>query len=286
MPLVMHAVSPSVVTLRPEPMQAGADTRTEIVPGIADAIDRFMAALGNQNLSWETIRKYRGLLKRRLLSWCEEEGYSAVSALTVTRLDDFRQTWQDGPLYATKNLERLRAFFQFCVDRDWIEKNSAKAVKAPQVDVVPTLPYTADEMTRILAACDRYRGDKDRIRAFILVMRYAGLRISDTIKLHADQRIEHRLRLYTTKTGQPVYVPLPPFVVEALEKIERPGHRYFWTGRAKLSTGRANWSRYLASVFRLAKVERTAGAIVSAIRSDVVAGTGRFSRDSCHAAVR
>jgi len=92
-------------------MQAGADTRTEIVPGIADAIDRFMAALGNQNLSWETIRKYRGLLKRRLLSWCEEEGYSAVSALTVTRLDDFRQTWQDGPLYATKNLERLRAFF-------------------------------------------------------------------------------------------------------------------------------------------------------------------------------
>jgi integrase len=120
---------------------------------------------------------------------------------------------------------------------------------------VPTLPYTADEMTRILAACDRYRGDKDRIRAFILVMRYAGLRISDTIKLHADQRIEHRLRLYTTQTGQPVYVPLPPFVVEALEKIERPGHRYFWTGRAKLSTGRANWSRYLASVFRLAKVE-------------------------------
>jgi integrase len=122
------------------------------------------------------------------------------------------------------------------MDRDWIEKNSAKALETPQVDVVPTLPYTEQEMTRILEACDRYRGDKDRMRAFVLVMRYAGLRISDTINLHADQRVEHRLRLYTTKTGQPVYVPLPPFVVEALEKVERLGHRYFSTGRAKLST--------------------------------------------------
>jgi hypothetical protein len=53
-----------------------------------------------------------------------------------------------------------------------------------------------------------------------------------------------------------VYVPLPPFVVEALEKVERPGHRYFWTGQARLPTGRANWSRYLMVVPDAGNVSR------------------------------
>jgi site-specific recombinase XerD len=194
-------------------------------------------------------------VKGRLLRWCEREELTLVRELSVTRMDDFRGTWTDGPSYATKNRERLCAFFQYCVDRDWIEKNSAKAIKAPKVSLVPTLPFTDDEMVRILAACDRYPSNKLRMRAFVLTMRYSGLRISDTICLHTNQRFEHRLRLYTTKTGQAVYCPLPPFVVEALEKIERPGHGYFWSGKGKLSTRRANWSNYLATVFRLADVE-------------------------------
>jgi len=90
-------------------------------------------------------------------------------------------------------------------------------------------------MERILAACDGYRGDKNRIRAFVVAMRYSGLRISDTIALHPDQLTEHPLRLYTAKTGRPVYVPLPPFVVDALKKVERPAQRYFSTGKAKPS---------------------------------------------------
>ncbi len=238
-----------------EPGVATAAARQEIVPPIPEAIDHFMASLDNQNLSPDTIRTYRRFLKGRLLSWCTEHGHSALWELSVTRMDDFRATWPDGPAYAGKNIERLRTFFQFCVVRGWIDRNPGKAIKTPKVNVVPTLPYTEAEMTRILAACDRYPGDKDRMRAFVLVMRYSGLRISDTISLHADQRIEHRLRLYTTKTGQPVYVPLPPFVVEALEKIERPGHRYFSSEQARLASARANWSRYLDRVFELANVE-------------------------------
>ena len=57
------------------------------------------------------------------------------------------------------------------------------------------------------------------------------------------------------KTGQAVCVPLPRCVISALKKIERPGRRYFSTGNAKLATARANWSRYLASLFALAKIE-------------------------------
>ena len=167
-----------------------------------------------------------------------------------------RNTWQDSPAYAKANLARLRTFVQFCMDRDWIGRNPTKALKAPQVRGLPTLPFATEEMARILAACDTYRGDnKDRMRAFVLTMRYSGLRISDAIALRPEQLVEHRLRLYTTKTGEPVSVPVPPFVVDALKRIERPGCRYFSTGNAKRGGARANWSRYLASLFRIARIE-------------------------------
>jgi site-specific recombinase XerD len=35
---------------------------------------------------------------------------------------------------AAKTLERLRSFFNFCLDSDWIEKNPAKALKPAKVE--------------------------------------------------------------------------------------------------------------------------------------------------------
>jgi site-specific recombinase XerD len=238
---------------QPDASQLAEDPTTIQIPG---AIARFRASLKSQNLAWETLRKYRTLLTR-LANWCEHERLVMVSELSVTRMDDFRGTWKDGPNYATKNLERLRAFFEFCVARDWIARNSGKAVKAPQVELSPTLPFTDEEMARIVAACDRVRGkdNQDRMRAFVLTMRYSGLRISDMVALHPDQRVGTNLRLYTTKTGVHVAVPLPPFVNDALDKIERPGCRYFTTGKAKPTTDTANWSGKLQSLFELAEVE-------------------------------
>jgi hypothetical protein len=69
------------------------------------------------------------------------------------------------------------SFFQFCVDRDWIARNPAKALTIRQPRLTPTLPYTDEEMVRLIAACDRYRGNRDRMRAFVLTIRYSGLRI-------------------------------------------------------------------------------------------------------------
>ncbi len=136
----------------------------------------------------------------------------------------------------------------------WTSENPALALKAPKLTTKPTLPFTDAEMKKLLAACDEYRGDKVRIKAFILVMRYSGLRIGDTIALRRDQLTGNNLFLYTQKTGQPVRVPLPDFVVEALKKIDNGADHFFWTGK-NIRSAVANWSRYLASVFDLAKVK-------------------------------
>ena len=216
------------------------------IPDVAEAVERFFVDLRAQHLSEETVRKYENLLNKRLLEWCAEQGVRYLKQLGVEQVRQFRATWTDSPLYASKNLERLRSFFRFCMHDDWIAKNPARAVKAPKVTDKPTLPFTPDHMKRILEACDRYTGNQARIKAFVLTMRYSGLRIGDVIALDRSRLHDTKLLLYTAKTGTPVYVPLPPVVVEALSKLETNDKgRFFSTGDAKPQTARANWSRYL-----------------------------------------
>lgn len=232
------------------------DAPKPVVPTIREAVERFLADAAAQNLKSESIRKYRNVLEKRLIRWTEGQGLIQLQQLGVEQVREFRRTWADGAGYATKNLERLRTFFRFCEAADWIRRNPAKSVKPPKTQCKPTLPFSEDEMTRILCACGRYVGNQSRMRAFVLAMRYSGLRIGDTIALTTSRVQGNKLFLYTAKTGTPVYVPLPPITVQALAEIApSSGGRYFSTGNAQPKTARANWSRYLDSVFRNAAVE-------------------------------
>ena len=226
------------------------------IPSASQAVQKFIAYQRARHLSEETIRKHQSLLQRRLLSWCRATGHGQLKQLSVDALREFQQSWQDGALYASKNLERLRAFFDFCLDTQWVAVNPAKGLKRPKVKQTPTLPFSREEMKRIVEACDRYSGNRPRLRAFVLVMRYSGLRIGDTISLSRGRLTDNKLLIYTAKTGTLVYVPLPQEVVEALAKLETNGEdRFFSTGKAKPQTARANWSRYLATLFELAEIE-------------------------------
>lgn len=244
---------PVLTTAPTPPPVASSAHHLEPVPSLVEAITRFLASLDKRQLTWETRRKYDALLRRRLLPWCRLQEITVLGDLSVTRLDAFTDTWTGAPRYFAKNLERLRAFCQFCVDRDWLPKNPAKAIKMPRIEPRPTLPFTPQEMTQIVAACDHYCGNRPRVRAFVLVLRYSGLRISDAVTLTPEHMVGDRLRLYTAKTGEPVVVPLPALVVEALRQIARPGLPYFSTGHAtRAAVG--NWARTLATLFVLGDV--------------------------------
>ena len=226
------------------------------IPSVSEAVEKFFDYQKSRHLSDETLRKYDNLLRRRFLSWCESSGYRSFKQLAVDTLRQFQITWDDGPLYATKNLERLRAFFEFALEAQWIERNPVNRLKRPKVVDNPTLPFSEKEMARILKACESYSGNGERLRAFVLTMRHSGLRIGDVIALDSSRLKGNKLSLYTAKTGTAVSVPLPPFVVKALNGLDTNGNgRYFSTGNAKPQTARANWSRYLESLFELAKVE-------------------------------
>lgn len=235
---------------------AGEIGRVKIeVPPISDAVRKFIDDAEARHLGWQTVKKYRLLLEKRLLPWCASKGFTLLKQVDVDALRLFRGTWKDGALTASKNVERLRSFFRFCFQAGWITSNPALNVKLPKVHARPTLPYSTEEMKAILAACDRYRGNKPRVKAFVLTMRYSGLRIGDTVTLRRDRLRDGKLLLYTAKTGTPVYIPLPPVLIEALAAIDTGSDWYFWTGKGKPVTAVTHWQRAMQSVFKLAKVD-------------------------------
>jgi integrase len=202
------------------------------------------------------------VLERRLLEFAESRGYRTLKQLDVEALREFRATWQYAPITAQKRLEHLRAFFRFCVDSDWLDKNPALAVKSGKVQHIPKAPLSDEEMTRILAACRRapkngkWGADMStRARAMALLLRYSALRISDASVLERERLADDRIFIYTQKTGTPVWVPVPPFVSKALEKCPNRNPKFFfWSGVGKRTTAVNVWQETFQKVFERARV--------------------------------
>jgi integrase/recombinase XerD len=202
-----------------------------------------------KNLAPETLRLYKGLFKQ-LDAFAEREGYRFVNQLDLSALTAFRSSWNNGPLSASKKLERLRGVLRFALRRKWVLENPAVELDSPNVQPKATLPFTDDEMKKILKAAKN-----QRVHAFILVMRYSGLRISDTATLAVDALTDNRLRLRQTKTGEPVSVLLPNDVAKKLRKMPHKYPKYFfWSGSAKVTSVTGFWRAKIAPVFTAAKI--------------------------------
>jgi integrase/recombinase XerD len=235
---------------------------------ITQASDDFLADAEARNLRERTVYKYR-LLFRHLKAFAEERGLRFVKELDTPTLRKFRASWKDSNLAALKKLERLRSFFRFVRENGWLTDNPAAKISNPKVTMRPTLPFTNDEMIRILAAvakrvekCQRPgRDNARRLRALVLLLRYSGLRIGDAVSCSVDRLVNGKLRLYTQKTGTHVHCPLPDFVVNELDAIPKMSERYwFWTGNGKPETAVADWQGRLLDVFEDMKVEEFARA--------------------------
>jgi integrase/recombinase XerD len=238
---------------------------------LAHAWDSLVADLETRT-SPETVRKYK-LLKRQMTAYAEGRGLMYLRDFTLEVLGNFRtSTWKDGPRTAAKKIERLRAFFRFAHDRNWVESNPATKLKPPKVAVCPMLPLTPEQWRGVLTACDTFLAQAPaegklnamRLKALVMVQRYAGLRVTDAVTLTTDKFDGNRLMLYTQKTGVAVYTVLPDAVLRVLEATPRVTEtRYFWSGNGKRQTVVCDWQDKIKKVFDLAGISKGEGNAVS-----------------------
>lgn len=178
----------------------------------------------------------------------ESRGLELLSSIEPDHIRRFREAWDLAPLTVLKKIERLRSFFKFCIESNWIARNPASGVKPPKAVHKPTIPYTDEEVRKIVEACKF-----GRHRLLIYVLRYSGLRIGDAIRLGPDKVDGNCLHLYTAKTGVPVRIPLPEFVIEGLKKL--PGPYWFHDYRGgQTETMVENARRAFEKIFKRAGV--------------------------------
>jgi integrase len=215
----------------PEPEEPQATRIT-----VQDASEAFLAKCKNRNIAANTLAKYR-TFNNQLNAYCQQRGCIYIDQLAVTDMDRFYASWKDGIRAKAKKLERLKAFIKFCVKREWLAKDIADDLQAPEGSsvTVPKSPFTDEELERLYAACDKigpqlrqgpgYRtwGGED-LKDFIYLSIYTGLRISDVATFDVTKRLKGNdvfLRMH--KTRRPLFTWIPDWLVERL-RARQKGH--------------------------------------------------------------
>lgn len=255
----LHA--PAVAPEAPKPAQPPKDEPITL----ERAWERFLSlARTTRKLAPATIYKYT-LLGRRMKEFACKRGLRFLHEFNIDVLEAFQSEWPDGALASLKKVERTKAFFLAAFARGWIDENPAEHLQGPKNKHRPTMPFTQDEVKRILEAISVYpdksgklgRSNSIRLRAFVLLLRYSGMRIGDATTLNVDRLSGNKLFLYTAKTETPVSCVLPDFVVRALQSAPRLSDRHwFWTGRSTIHTAVGTWQRTLRKLFALAGIQK------------------------------
>ena len=240
---------------------------------IKAAVDAYIADTMSRNVAAATLDKLETIFRKQFLAWSLIQGFEYIDEIDLDALLNIRNTWSDAALAKQKKQSRAIGFFWACVRRRYLIENPAIGLGRIKVVQVPTDYFPADEFQRNLDATDIYgdpRGGfisvedlRIRLRIMTLLMRWSGLRIRDAITLERHRLHGESLLLYQAKTGTPVYVPLPPHVLEALESLPpgpRPNPRYFfWSGNGSPKSAVANWQRSYRRLFELANIRRPDG---------------------------
>jgi integrase len=246
---------------------------------IAAAVQKWKDVLLAAKRKERTVSQVHGAMGASLITWAQHAGISSIGELTLDHMNEWVKTWEYKSTTHRSRIDLARQFFRFCVANKWTDENPATALIKPPEDQEPTLPFTAEEESAIFDAALRF-GERQHFdglwsshpetaRALLLVMRWTGLRASDSI-LFEPRRIK-RTRIdgievpvyetYQMKTNEWVLCPLAPAIADAISAAPRfsdarafipPGDWGYKTDPRSVTNG--FYSTYLCPLSVLSKV--------------------------------
>ncbi len=224
---------------------------------VKKATDDFEADAKN-NIKPSTLKQYR-ILFQRLNDYCRGRGYVFLRQLGVVQVREFRGSWSTwSPRTSGKHIERLKRFFSWCVENGWLEESPAKPLKSPKVGETDVVPFTEEEVEKILSACEAYKGsNKERLIVLTRLMLSTGLAIGDATTLSKKRIVEeggegYSVELRRAKTGATVSCPIPNNLAKSILALN--GETPFWSGKSDLEDITKNWRKIYTKIFKAAGV--------------------------------
>jgi integrase len=251
----------------PEPEQPGRMT-------LAAAAAVFLTLREGEKIAPATLRKYRTFTKQ-LLAFAASRGYVMLDQLSSGDIDAFYSAVKLGARAKAKRLGTIRSFFRFCANRKWLKESPVSSdLRPPQgaSRVANKIPFTDDELERIIRACDLLgeihwssgRGEGvwsgEDAKDFIWALTYTGLRISDVALFNIKRLHGNEVFLRAKKNGGDVFAYIPDWLRDRLVARSKTwGPMLFLVGESeRLETVTDTWRRKLNKVFELAgKFEET-----------------------------
>ena len=220
-----------------------------------------------------TIQKIGGILKP-LTPFLKDHGVVYLKDVKTEHLSAFQETWlgrlrknretgelvrqQKSQLGKQKNQEFLKMFFRRARELRWIPENPAELLLSVRTPKIEVKKKTAEEKQSLLDAIPRaFPNIAESVRAFVLIQRYSGLRLVDVVTLRTDAVREDGLMIMSQENNeQPVFVPLPPVVIDLIGKLQPKSPRYFfWTGTSTIKTAVNDWSEKMRQLYLEAGIE-------------------------------
>ena len=225
------------------------------LPDVADALKRYLEDLGSRGLARETIRKIEIMRDE----FTAQFPATRIDKVLPDELSRMKEGWKFKPSTAAKKLERVRAFFKFCIERHWIDKNPAVGLRGPKERAIEKKPYDEWELEKIAWAIPLFpikgiygEENRERIKAFIAVLRWTGLRIRDVVELKRTA-VDEFITVRTQKNGKRVQLPIHPDIASGLAKMP-PGEYFFWSGYGNPKSCVGDWQRTLRRLGLIAGV--------------------------------
>jgi hypothetical protein len=94
-------------------------------------------------LADSTLYKLEIIFGKQLREFCRKHAIVYPHEFTLSKLQQFRASWNDGALARKKKQERLIGFFAFCIAHKWMNENPAKQLSRVIVKDKPTLPFAS-----------------------------------------------------------------------------------------------------------------------------------------------
>ena len=120
------------------------------------------------------------------------------------------------------------------------------------------VPFTEDEVERILKACEAYGGpNRERLRVLTDLMLATGLAIGDAAMLSRGKVTKNgigwNVELRRAKTGVAVSCPIQNDLAKRFHTLshETP----FWSGKSDLEDLTKNWRKIYAKIFKAAGIK-------------------------------
>jgi integrase len=266
-----NAWDATVSTLPPPQLPGSAAPSATPQVTIARAIEVFLANR-EASVTLPTYRKYK-TFTNQLQAFADSLGYALLDQFRPDDIDTFYTRSKLGPRSKLKMLDRLRSFFKFAVNREWIPKSPVSPDLKPPTGAsraANKVPFTDEQLADVIKACDHVEDQRwgnrhgsgkwtgEDLKDFIWLSVYTGLRISDVVLFDMERVHGNEVFLRAKKNGGDVFTYIPEWLCDRLlKRAEKYGNQPFMVGGTKrLDTVIDTWRQRLAGVFELADVGR------------------------------